>query len=610
MEANTVNLKNLTAMHAGIAQFLAGRVGWLVRIALLVGGVVLIATQAPTSNLLELTTWAAYAVLALSLVLVWGKGNVFSFAQVAFFGLGAYAYGVVAINLGNEIGPLLGILMAAGVGAVAALVIGYLIFYGRLKPLPTAMVTLAFTLVLSTLFSSFSDSSYRIGDAVLGGYMGMAVPSMGLPGPLGSLSASELFIFVGLVAVAVALLIRLMIARPSGRKLLAVAENDERAELLGYNVRAVRLRAYGLGGAIAGLAGSLYAGTTMYIDPSVFGLAQAALVVVWVMLGGRTSLVGAFLGVFIVQGLNSQLGGAMANFGPFILGGILILVVVLLPAGLIPSLVTSWKKLPFVKDRRGQAPIQISKDPAPIHLSDVRAREVRTEALSKSFGGLKANNEVSLFFEPAKIHSVVGPNGAGKSTFFSMLVGMYTPTSGKIFVGSTEITRMPVYLRSRLGLGIKRQVSSVFQGLSVRENLWLAAYAESKSTQTANERSAEMVRWLGMQDHAENAASELSHGHRQFLEIAMVLSSKPSILLLDEPTAGMTSGETARIASLIHQVSEHCTVIVVEHDMEFIRSMLSPITVMHRGEVLVSGTIDEIRADDRVLNVYLGRDHA
>jgi branched-chain amino acid transport system permease protein len=235
---------------------------------------------------------------------------------------------------------------------------------------------------------------------------------------------------------------------------------------------------------------------------------------------------------------------------------------------------------------------------------------LRAHGLRKSFGGLHVTNDLSMEFTPGTISSIVGPNGAGKSTLFALLIGQYRPDAGSVHLNGQDVTRKKVFQRARAGLGIKRQVGSVFLDQTVAENLWLAAFSDTGNVSTASDRVQSMCAWLGLTSKASSPASALSHGQRQLLEIGMVLSAGPSVLLLDEPTAGMTRAETRTMAEAIRQMSQYCTVVVVEHDMEFIRELDAPVTVIHRGEVLAQGSIEDIRRNDEVLSVYLGRSHA
>jgi branched-chain amino acid transport system permease protein len=161
--------------------------------------------------------------------------------------------------------------------------------------------------------------------------------------------------------------------------------------------------------------------------------------------------------------------------------------------------------------------------------------------------------------------------------------------------------------RVRGGLGIKLQVASIFNDLSVRENLWLAAYGRLRSSESADRRSEELIAWLGLEERADDSAGLLSHGQKQWLEIAMVVATEPSVILLDEPTAGMTREETARMAALVKLLGQAVSVIVVEHDMEFVRALDVPVTVFHQGSVFASGSLDVLRHDERILDIYLGR---
>ncbi|GAA2402498.1 ATP-binding cassette domain-containing protein [Actinomadura vinacea] len=561
----------------------------------------------------RLTTWTVYGLLALSLVLVWGKAGILSFAQGALFGIGAYAYGVLAGNLlpmtGESVSAVAGAALVAGLAAAS---IGYFVFYGRLSELPVAIVTLAFSLLLLTVMGSLSDPKYHIGSVALGGYNGLATSALTVPWAPDGLPLIATFQLVVIVTALVAVGLRTLMRRPFGRVVLATASNRERTELLGYDPRRVRLTAFALGGVVAGLAGALYAASALYIDPSVFGLAQSTMVVVWVLVGGRQSLLGGLAGVVLVEPLTSALGGAGGDFGPIVLGAVLILVVLVVPAGLVPTLAGLVRRL---RARDGAAAdadtaIQpIDGDP-PLPRDEGRAATLSTHDLVKRFGGLVATDGVSLRFEAHRIHSIVGPNGAGKSTLFSLLVGRNRPTSGTIRLGDADITGRPAFRRARLGVGIKTQVSSVYLEATVLENLWLAAYADCRSVREADRRARAMAGWLGLAARADGPASELAHGHRQLLEIGMVLAARPAVVLLDEPTAGMTREETRLVAELVKRLSSHCTVVVVEHDMEFIRELGAPVTVLHKGAVLAEGSVDEIRADERVLSSYLGRTHA
>jgi branched-chain amino acid transport system permease protein len=231
---------------------------------------------------------------------------------------------------------------------------------------------------------------------------------------------------------------------------------------------------------------------------------------------------------------------------------------------------------------------------------------LETHDLSVTFGGVKAVDALTTHFGPG-LHCLIGPNGAGKSTFFNLLVGRYRPTAGTILYNGRDITRLETYQRARQGIGIKLQVPSIYLHLSVEENLWLAAYARSRNTLQATERAREALQAVGLLSRSGDRAAHLSHGEQQWLEIGMVVASNPEVILLDEPTAGMTRAETVRTAQLITALARQVMVLVVAHDMELVRYLQAPVTVMHLGQIFKQGALDELQQDEAVLSIYLGK---
>ena len=572
----------------------------------------------------EWTLWVLYGLLALSFTFIWGHGGIFSFGQAAFFGIGGYAYSVVAINLlphTNE--TITAVLAGALAGAVAAGLVGYFIFYGDVNDVAVAIITLAFSLVLLTVMSGTADPKYHIGAAQLGGYNGMVgVPplTVGLPGGTPSiLDYRSMLTVFGIAAGVIAIGVHILLRRPFGRVVGALRVNELRTLLLGFDVRRYKLATFMLGGAIAGLAGAGYAAWGTFINPSVFGLQQAAFVAIWVLLGGRTSLLGAFVGVVLVEELTSTLGGSGGDSTPIVLGAVLIAVVLLLPAGIVPTL-QQWARRLLPRLGAAAAPVAATKPSAgsteataPL-LAGAQPLEqggggetLRAADLGKRFGGVRALSDVSVDFPGRGLQCLIGPNGAGKSTFFHLLSGRYRPSAGEVVLDGRRITSWRPDRRARAGLGIKLQVPSLYHELSTGENMWLAAYARTRSARRAKERAAEMLGWLGLSDRAAEPASALSHGQQQWLEIGMVVATEPKVILLDEPTAGMSPEETQRTARLVTTLAEQAAVIVVEHDMDFVRELDAPVMMFHEGSVFAHGSISELREDERILDIYLGR---
>lgn len=233
---------------------------------------------------------------------------------------------------------------------------------------------------------------------------------------------------------------------------------------------------------------------------------------------------------------------------------------------------------------------------------------LRTDGLTKHFRGLVANDRIDFSLQPGEVRSIIGPNGAGKTTLLSMISGHVPPTSGQIWYRDREITGLSVVNRVRIGIGRKFQTPTLFENLSAYENVELALL---RTECPPDEREARVDAVLGTVRLAENRdtpAQFLSHGQRQWLEISLLLASNAELLLLDEPTAGMTAEETVATAELINRLARErrLSVIIIEHDINFIRDLAARVTVLHLGRVLTEGSFDEVAANQRVRDVYLG----
>jgi branched-chain amino acid transport system ATP-binding protein len=229
---------------------------------------------------------------------------------------------------------------------------------------------------------------------------------------------------------------------------------------------------------------------------------------------------------------------------------------------------------------------------------------LRVNNLSKRFGGVSVINNVDLVVNEEETRCIIGPNGAGKSTLLRLLIGEYRPTSGTISYENHDITSMPMSNRVRRGMSIKFQAPSVYNALSVKENLRLPL--QRASTNVDEELDATLAR-IKLTDHADDLAGELSHGERQWLEIGMCLSLRPKLVLLDEPAAGLSRDETAKTGELIHGLKKQgITFLVVDHDMTFIKQIADVVTVLHLGETLFEGTMEQAISNVDVIRVYLG----
>jgi ABC-type branched-subunit amino acid transport system permease subunit len=305
-----------------VAIVLLGVSGWFAGPALL--------DMAQTFNL---TVYIVMSILALSLALVWGFGGIICFGQAAFFGLGAYTYAIAMINMGESTVP---VLLAMALPAAFAALLGYFIFYGRLSDVYLGVITLVVTLIFFKLIGSTAGSEYRIGAALLGGYNGIpAIPPINWPG-----DASRPLDIPGVFRLALALLVltylglRALLHSHFGRVIVAIRENELRAELLGYDVRLHKLAVFTLGAAIAGLAGCLYATWGGYVSPDVFSLQMAAQILMWVIVGGIGTLIGPIIGCFALQILATELGAQQLLNTYLIFGMILLAFVLAVPGGI------------------------------------------------------------------------------------------------------------------------------------------------------------------------------------------------------------------------------------------------------------------------------------
>jgi branched-chain amino acid transport system ATP-binding protein len=226
--------------------------------------------------------------------------------------------------------------------------------------------------------------------------------------------------------------------------------------------------------------------------------------------------------------------------------------------------------------------------------------------VSMVFGGVTAIRNVDLIVQEREIRCLIGPNGAGKSTLFKIIAGQLRPSAGHVVFHGTDITGGPSYRIARLGVGTKTQVPQLFDGLSVYENIWLAAYRSWPRNKAAALAADELLEELGIAEHRDSIVDTLAHGLRQRTEIAVVLAGRPRLILLDEPAAGMSDAEVDEIAAIIRRVGQERTIIVVEHDMRFVRAISTRVTVLHQGSVFLEDEAGVVLADASVRDIYFG----
>lgn len=234
---------------------------------------------------------------------------------------------------------------------------------------------------------------------------------------------------------------------------------------------------------------------------------------------------------------------------------------------------------------------------------------LKAEGIAMHFGGVKALDGIDFRLRKGELRCLIGPNGAGKTTFFRCLTGTQRPTYGSIEFQGRNIAGKERHEIARAGIGIKTQVPSLFDGLTVEENLWLSLRT-LRASRHRQAKIAEVLERVGIADLRGGILGRMAHGQRQLVELAMVVASDPELVLLDEPAAGMTSAEVERLATIIREVNRTHTVVVVEHDMQFIRMIADQVTVFHQGKILIEDHVENILRNQIVRDVYLGKKHA
>lgn len=563
------------------------------------------------------TSWVIFGLLGLSLDIVWGRGGLLSLGQTAFYGLGGYFGSVVAINLLPVTGGSVIWAMLAGAifGALASAVLGGIIFFAKMGPLQSTILSYTLTLLLWSLTQSLT---FKTGAAEIGGDNGLSnIPGYVLAFQPGAdaLGPAQGLVLVIVVSALVYFLSRWLMRGTFGKVIDCIRIDAQKTELLGYDIRKYQLANFAYAGAVAGLAGALFGAWSNYLSPSIFSVQEALLVPIYVLVGGLGTLAGAFVGALAIGGLSYWLGGgAVSGQTTLILGAVLIVLVLFLQNGLVGTIGNLWRRrLPDPNDAaRNCRPVIIDEKVLDGILEDAArragpAKRLTTTDVLKRFGGIVPVNRVTRSFEPGRPYSLIGPNGAGKSSYLKTCVGIYGPDAGRIEMGGGDVTRKAIFARVRDGMGVKNQKPQVFGALTVHENLWIAAYATTRDSKAADQVSGKIMEMLGLPEQAAVQASALSHGQQQWLDIGMVLCLAPRVVFLDEPAAGMTNEETRELSVLVRTLARHMTVIVVEHDMDFVRTLDGHVTVLHQGEVFAEGDIDTLRANERVLDIYLGR---
>ncbi len=555
-----------------------------------------------------------YGLVVMGLVLLTGYAGLASLGQAAFVGMGAYTAAILASRFG--LNPWLGILAGIGLSVLIAFFIGLVTL--RLKGHFLALATLAWGLIITGILRNWIGVTG--GNTGFGSATGNRYPPLSLFGF--ELRGERIYAYLIWLCVLLVLLLSLNLMRSrSGRAVKALRTGTVAAASFGVDVGRLKLYIFLLAAAFAALAGGLFAFRELFIDPQLAGLNASIDYLIMAVLGGVGSLWGGLFGaglfVLLSEALQDYLPrilGRSGNFETVAFGLILILVLHRARQGLLPLLSRALPEPPSAPVNRDAAPLPPRPRP------QVVGPLLELAHVSKTFGGLKAVNELSFEVRPGEILGLIGPNGAGKTTVFNLVTGVLAPSAGEILFTGEPIHGRPPHVVARRGLARTFQHLNLIGNLSLLENVALGAYTRTRSNlfqgMLALERSenartrAEAYRQLervGLAENAFDAANSLPLGKQRLLEVARALVADPVLLLLDEPAAGLRKHEKAELVLLIRRLkNEGVTILLVEHDMELVMDLAERIVVMNYGEKLAEGTPAEVRSNSQVLEAYLG----
>jgi branched-chain amino acid transport system permease protein len=546
--------------------------------------------------------FALYGVATAALALCWGFAGILSLGHAVSFGIGAYVAAWCGINIPDG-GTILGILLGGLAAGFVSMLVGLVGLRGRVNVITFALLTFVLLFGAVEVVNQLTP--------ITGGFNGLAgVPSLNL-GDLWTADPVSQRVIVTIAAVGMLWSLIVVARSPFGGVLVLAKTHAIRAASSGYNIPAFRIGTFSFAGVVTGLAGALFSTQTQFVAPDQISLALATNFVLWAMIGSRTSLIGSFFTAIVISFITNELADRFLTVWLLAMGIIFIAVVVLIPDGVAEAVL---KRLPERWHPRRVVTLTTATE-------DISGGGATLDAkgITCVFGKFTAVDDVN-FTARGGVHCLIGPNGAGKSTLLNALSGTVPPSNGKWRIGDTDLTKMRPWQMARAGVARKFQTPAIAPELTVAQNLAVARMgvtvhplaliftkwrADLTSTAWRILEAGDLVRLL------DTPAFRLSHGQRQILELAMTFASRPTLVLLDEPTAGMTAGETASVAEILRTEASvlDIPIVVVEHDMALIRSAASAVTVLQAGRVLATGTVEEIENNADVTRAYVGEGH-
>jgi branched-chain amino acid transport system permease protein len=554
---------------------------------------------------LVMTLVPVWAIFGLSWNLLSGYTGLISFGHAAFFGVGAYA--VVLGQIHFDLSPWIMIPIAAILGGVAGLLIGFPTF--RLQGHYFALAMLAYPLAILYVFEwlGLQEVTLPIKRDNAAAYMQFA--------------DHRLYTLLALAMMFGTILLTRAVERSRfGMALLAIKQNEAAAEAAGINTLAWKLRAVTLSGAVAGAVGGFYAVVLLVVTPqSVFGMLVSAQALTVAMFGGVGTVWGPVIGSVILiplaETLNAEAGSRFPGIQGVIYGLAIICVILLAPEGLF------WKIRDFLR-KRSAAPITAA--PATSDVTTAASAELvplrpkrsagtgdvvlEVRNLSRSFGGLKAVQDVSFKLRQNEILGIIGPNGAGKTTLFNLLNGFLRPGAGQILLDGREMSGRKPHELCEAGIGRTFQIMRPFLRMSISDNVVVGAYVRARTDAEAKQLAADAIARVGLSGIADRIAGELTTKELRLMELARALAGQPRILLLDETLAGLGHDEANEVVAVIQRLArDGMTIAIIEHTMQAMVRLVDSFLVLDHGAVIVEGEPEAVTRDSRVIEAYLGK---
>ncbi len=578
-----------------------------------------------------------WGLFGLGFDILFGFTGLLSFGQSAFYGTGGFVAAYLLTQAGFP-----NVVLALIIGMIAAAAVGYLVGLIALRRtgIYFAMITVAIAEVF--FFVEFNPLADWTGGE--NGLPGVPTPSFNLGfTTIHFTSGWSLYPFLAFCYF-VGIVIALRIVRsPVGAVFRAIRDNPLRATAVGHNIHGYKLTAFVIAAAYAGFAGGLLGVLQAFMPPDAFTFDTSGQLVMQTAIGGRATLFGPLVGAAVWLSLQDFLQATLGLGAAWklVLGIVFVLLVCFLRNGIIGGIATlydvatgkrsaslSKEALPATSEPAREEPVAEARpapqpDTPPLHLEDRNAAEpiLQAKGLTKRYGGLVANSDIDFTVNRGELRGIIGPNGAGKSTFFKMLTCEVPPSSGTILFEGRDITGMTVTDVCQLGLTKSYQVNQLFAGLTVRENLTIAALSALRGKFRLDlfrtiqnipglpERVEQTLELVNLTSRPDTPVSELAYGEKRRLEIGLALATSPSLLLLDEPLAGMSPRERVETVKLLKSISQGRTMIIIDHDMDALFELAERVTVLQEGRVLVEGTPQEIKNNTTVQEAYLGGVH-